>query len=422
MSWVALFILLTGQVPDQPPSTPELPEPPGRPVEFVYRIDIEPSERVAEVQLTVKQEGPALRQLRFHVDPERHLGFEGDGELIRSETEEGEIYMAWQVPGGGGQMRWTSRLDHARDPRSYDARIATQWAIFRGSDIVPPSSSTFGSGSTSSGRFTIHVPKSWKVVTHHAPIEGRNRSFRLEDADRFFKRPSGWLMLGRLKILQFEVGEVDFLLASTRRIGPHLTDIRTFLRLTLPALLKHLDSGPRRITIVIAGDPMWRGGLSGPGSLYLHADRPLVASDGTSPLLHELVHVLMEARSGEDGDWIVEGLAEYYALMALYESGGLTEEEKDKAIAGFRKRGQKAKSLLTDRSRGDTTAKAVDVLARLDGALAMTAAGGLDVVLAALSQADQPITTALFEELVNTAADSDMSAFFEAYVRPRTTR
>ena len=411
-----LVALAVAQTPAEPPETEE-PRP-GRPVEFVYSIDVAPSERVAEVELSVRQEGPALRQLRFHIDPERHLGFEGDGELSRTETEEGEIYMAWQVPGGGGKMRWTSRLDHARDRRSYDARIATHWAIFRGSDIVPPSSSTFGSGSTSSGRFRIDVPKSWKIVTHHTPVEGKARSFRLEDADRFFQRPSGWFMLGRLEILRFQIDEIDFVLASTKRLGHHLTDIRTFLRLTLSALLKRIETGPRRIAIVTAGDPMWRGGLSGPGSLYLHADRPLVAKDGTSPVLHELVHVLTKARSGEDGDWIVEGLAEYYALTALYESGGLTREERDAAIESFRRRGRSAKTLLTDRSKGKTTARAVDVLARLDGALALTAAGGLDPVLSALAKAEQEITTGLFEQVVNELAQSDMSAFFEVYVQP----
>ncbi|MEZ4290169.1 MAG: hypothetical protein R3E53_06345 [Myxococcota bacterium] len=35
---------------------------------------------------------------------------------------------------------------------------------------------------------------------------------------------------------------------------------------------------PDRLQLVVAGDPMWRGGLSGPNSLYLHAGLPLIAS------------------------------------------------------------------------------------------------------------------------------------------------
>ena len=32
--------------------------------------------------------------------------------------------------------------------------------------------------------------------------------------------------------------------------------------------------------MVGANDPMWRGGLSAPRSLYLHSGRPLIESDG----------------------------------------------------------------------------------------------------------------------------------------------
>ena len=43
-----------------------------------------------------------------------------------------------------------------------------------------------------------------------------------------------------------------------------------------------------RLLIVSAGDPMWRGGLSGPSSMFLHSDRPLISENRTSTLLHEL--------------------------------------------------------------------------------------------------------------------------------------
>jgi hypothetical protein len=64
---------------------------------------------------------------------------------------------------------------------------------------------------------------------------------------------------------------------------------------------------------------MWRGGLPGPASLYLHADRPLISGNSTSTLLHELVHVAQSYRAAKDEDWIVEGIAEYDTLERLRE-------------------------------------------------------------------------------------------------------
>ena len=50
--------------------------------------------------------------------------------------------------------------------------------------------------------------------------------------------------------------------------------------------------------------------MSGPGSLYVHADRPMISENGTSTMLHELVHVAMGVSGSAHDDWLVEGLAE----------------------------------------------------------------------------------------------------------------
>ena len=101
-------------------------------------------------------------------------------------------------------------------------------------------------------------------------------------------------------------------------------DRRALLRWALPVLNEILGTASRRWLVVSADDPMWRGGLSGPDSLYLHADRPLIAPDDTSPLLHEIVHVAMGAQAGPESDWIVEGLAELYSLELLRRAGALS--------------------------------------------------------------------------------------------------
>jgi hypothetical protein len=379
---------------------------------FAYEVSLRPSERVASVQLEVRQPSPGLAQLRFHVDPAQHLGFEGDGDI----SVEGSDYVVWSVPPRGGVIRWTSRLDHLRDPTSYDARFGTNWALFRGSDLVPPAASRYVSGSRSSGTLDLSLPKKWTFVSRH-PV-GDDGVFILEDPDRFFSRPSGWMMVGRIATETFEVAGMQVTLATTRRLGVDLMELRSFLRWTMPTFEAILGELPPRLVLVGAGDPMWRGGLSGPQSIYLHRDRPLVDDDGTSPILHELTHVFMGAKAGPGGDWVVEGLAEYYAIEVLYRSGGMSATERVAAHRQLRRKGRKVDELEVDRAKSRVTARAVAVLDRLDQRMRDLTddRANLDLVLRRLVAQDQPITTELFQSLVEEVVGQKMDAFFETYV------
>ena len=81
--------------------------------------------------------------------------------------------------------------------------------------------------------------------------------------------------------------------------GVRRIDTLAFLRWTLPSLIDVFPEFPQRLLIVSAGSPMWRGGLSGPSSLFLHADRPLISENGTQ---HHA------ARTGTRGHrWAVQG-------------------------------------------------------------------------------------------------------------------
>ena len=101
----------------------------------------------------------------------------------------------------------------------------------------------------------------------------------------------------------------------------------------LPELARLVPSMPERLTIVSAGEPMWRGGLSGPTSIYIHADRPLISENGTSTLLHEVVHTVIPIDSHTGYDWVVEGLAEYYSLEMMRRSGTLSERRFQSALS-----------------------------------------------------------------------------------------
>jgi predicted metalloprotease with PDZ domain len=123
---------------------------------------------------------------------------------------------------------------------------------------------------------------------------------------------------------------------------------------------------PKHLLVVVAGDPMWRGGLSGPASLFIHADRPLISENRTSTLLHELVHVAMSIRGDEESDWIVEGFAEFYSIEILRRSKSIGERRYQDAIARLRKWSERAPDLFARQSSGPRTAHAVLVLKDVD--------------------------------------------------------
>jgi hypothetical protein len=123
---------------------------------------------------------------------------------------------------------------------------------------------------------------------------------------------------------------------------------------------------PPRITIVSADQPMWRGGLSAPYSLYIHADRPLLSENGTSTLLHEIMHIALDFETDQAHDWIVEGLAEYYSLELLRRTGTISRPRYDRARRAQQKWARASDTLCGGPSSGATTAKAVSVFLELD--------------------------------------------------------
>jgi len=123
---------------------------------------------------------------------------------------------------------------------------------------------------------------------------------------------------------------------------------------------------PAKLLVVGAGDPMWRGGLSAPNSYFMHADRPLVSENGTSSLVHELVHVFSRISDTDNSDWISEGIAEYYAIEVMRRAGGLSEDRYQKVREHLIKWSKPVKSLRTETSTGPVTARAVLLLQELD--------------------------------------------------------
>ena len=161
---------------------------------------------------------------------------------------------------------------------------------------------------------------------------------------------------------------------------------------------------------------MWRGGLSGPNSVFVHASLPLISRDGTSPLLHELMHATLGISPGPGGDWIVEGLAETYSLELLVRSRTLSKKRYQKALAQLAGRGGQAPKLEVERSSGATTARAVTVLHALDREIRDGSGGArsLDDVVRILFQQGGEVTSQRLRRIAEDLSGRDLGAVLPA--------
>lgn len=383
-----------------------------RPVfKVTYDARLVASERSVRVTIRLGSDASPVEWLRFRVDPLRYHAFEADGELV--EVEGG---WEWRPPKGGGELHYVLSIDHLREDNVYDARCTKSWAIFRGEDLVPRMRIRTVPIARSDSRLRFRLPEGWSAVlpydrTATGEYKIRNPRTRLD-------RPAGWFAFGKLGVVREKIGETRIAIAGPARQGIRRMDLLAMLRWTLPSLEEVFGPLPKRLVIVSAGDPMWRGGLSGPKSVYLHADRPLVSEDSTSPLIHELMHSLMSARSGADGDWVVEGLAELYSVSLLRRSGTLSATRYENALTSIAQRAQKGGPLRAHAVDGDTRAKAVVVLLEIDEAIRQATGGArdLDDVVRRLASQRDAITTAQFRAHVEEVAERELSAIFDRHV------
>ncbi|MNY20522.1 hypothetical protein D3C86_1540040 [compost metagenome] len=176
--------------------------------------------------------------------------------------------------------------------------------------------------------------------------------------------------------------------------GVRRMDILTLLTFVWPHAQAVFPREPAKLLIVGAGDPMWRGGLSAPNSLYMHRDRPLVSENGTSSLVHELVHVFSRISDTDRSDWITEGLAEFYAIELMRRAGGMSDDRYQKVREQLARWSRKVTSLRGEQSSGPITARAVLLLQDLDAEIRKVSAGqrSLDDVTRGLMRLDKAST------------------------------
>lgn len=366
-----------------------------------YKARLDPDSGLADVEITLSgKELPS--KLTLHLDPERHTALSGESLTVEDDKA------IWIPSGERDGIRYQFVIDAKKSSGRYDSRITDKWSILRSDKLIPPISARASKHLQSRATLEIETPERWNVLL---PYEKKaSTTFALKDPGRRFIRPKGWMIAGRIGSRQDVIDGTDTVIAGPLGKGLRRQDTLAFLSWTLPELKKVFPQFPNKLLIVMAGDPMWRGGLSGTRSLFMHADRPLISGNRTSSMLHELVHVATGIRGDKESDWIVEGIAEYYSLETLRRTGGISEKRYRQALDELAKWGDESPNLLVKRSSGPTTARAAVVLAEIDEAIQKSSDGkkSLDDVVKALAEDRGEITLEKFRTLSEDAAGTEL--------------
>ncbi len=322
-----------------------------------YRAEVRPAQKSMHVE--IKLSGQMLpRKLTFTIDPQRHRSFTSTDKI-----EIADKTVTWYPHGRFSRLNYDFMIDHERSKGRYDSLITPDWALLRADRMIPKVSVTSARKLHSHTTLELVLPPDWTAATPFQPSQDR---WVIDDPKRRFDRPAGWILIGKLGKRSEIIAGVQTIVAAPTGNNARRQDVLAFLNWNLPPLLQVFPDFPRRLLVATAGDPMWRGGLSGPSSLFLHADRPLISENRTSTLLHEIVHVAMGLRGDEESDWIVEGFAEYYSLDTLHRSGGIGQQRYEEAMRRMQEWARRSPSLFVDGSSGATTARAVIALKAVD--------------------------------------------------------
>lgn len=369
-----------------------------------YRAQVQPE--AGKVHVELKLTGTKLpSKIVLRIDPHRHLSFASTDPF---EVKDSQV--TWRPRGKFSRLSYDFVVNHERSPGRYDSLMTKDWALFRGDKLVPRATVTSVKGLEARTTLEFVLPETWTAITPYAPAS--NGALPIDDPKRRFDRPTGWMLVGKLGNRGERIAGIQTIVAAPAGDSVRRQDMLSFLNWNLPQLANVFATFPKRLLIVSAGDPMWRGGLSGPGSLFLHADRPLISENRTSTLLHELVHVAMGIRGDHESDWIVEGFAEFYSIETLQRSGGISKQRYEEAMQRLGDWGKRTPDLFAKRSSGAQTARAVVVLKEADQEIRKLTQGraSLDDVAGELAKRRGEVSLELLQSIAKQVAGKPLQS------------
>ncbi len=357
-----------------------------------------------------------IRRIQLTTDGGRFSSFQASGRL-----EEREGHVIWWPSAPYGHLSYTTPLRHRRGPEAgFDSWADTDWVLTRARHLFPHSRILFSTNvepnAEARARLIVRVPDGWDVASPLAP-DGAHR-FLVESPRARFDHPRGWLMLGHFARADITIADTMVSVTTAGEVATSARDIFALLEDGLPELTQLLAQQPVRLLIALGPDPMWRGGLSGSSSFYMHGDRPIRTPDRTSPYLHELFHVINPTRPGPDAAWVTEGLAEFYSVEIQRRIGTLDREGFHRALRSFARHGLWNRDFTRTTEFALRNNSAPLVMWALDREIrdSTDEAHNLDDVVTELAQQGDTVTTARFLGTVRRIAGTSFNAFFRRHV------
>ena len=373
--------------------------------QMAYSATLDPKSGQAHASVTLKQHRQLVRSIEFVMPKERYLNIRPT-----ARTEINGDRVIWKPLKKGDTLYFDFVIDHQRSNQKMDARITTTWALLKLDYLFPSATSRVVKGATSKTTLTLNAPTQWSIETPYGG--GAGRLFEVDNTHRNFDAPRGWVIAGELGVRRENKDGRHITVAAPLGSGLQANDVLAFLRWTMPSLVELFPNTPQRLLIVSGSQDMWRGGLSGVASLYLHSDRPLISGNRTSPLLHELFHVASGLHSKVGADWIIEGLAEYYSLTLLLRSDGISKVRYNQSFDRLAQWSADTPCIATDRSKGKQTARGALIMRALDAEIRSETGGkaSLDTLVHKLEQANEDLTNSSFRAAVMEITGAPMRA------------
>lgn len=327
-----------------------------------YHVELRPTKDIALVEIRLPN-AKLINNISFTINPKTHRNFKSNGDLNVNDN-----IVSWSPKGKQQYLRFKARLSHHKNKDTFDALATRDWAIFRGDKLIPSARVKSKKNSQSTASLHFKLPKGWSNVDTGWP-KHQNGHFIIDNPERRFDRPTGWIIAGKVGSRRDYLTSTEVAVAAPSSMPLRRMDILNVLNNIWPEAERSFHKLPKKILIVGAGNPMWRGALSSPNSFYMHSDRPIVSENGTSTLLHELFHVITRIRGKKGHDWIAEGLAEYYSIELQRRSASMNQTRYQKVHANLADWSKDVSKLRVKNSRGPTTARAVILLKALDSEL-----------------------------------------------------
>lgn len=425
-----VFYILVGQV-----LLAEVPINPTPNFSVSYEVQIKKKQLLRPKVIMKLRGADEVLEVTSILEKQRYKYFQGDGKFTQIGND-----IVW-IPGKmNATMTYEVDLLNLRKPKVYDSYGKDDWIITRTTDFFPRKNFTFRKAAKSYTLVKFILPEGWQVVSSMTEFE-ENTFLAREATDKRYEWPTGWLAIGKIEKESIDFGGVRVEVAypeafvrpskskkkknreirkrNIERFKKHFTQAINIYKNVVPRMVTFMPSCPKKFLVIMGESPMWRGGLSGEESLYINRLTPNIADDYSSTLIHEYFHVCQGFKKDKrDAEWFIEGLAEYFSMRLLYESGVTSLEDFSKGMDILKKESIWGVNLLRSKSEVVYYKNSPIVLFVLDEMIREGTLGqkSLKDVVRSLSGVKKRVNTKLFREIVEKTYGKSLKLFFRKYV------